>query len=442
MQDTLRIDATGARTKGAEIRVPGDKSITIRVVLLGAAAKGTTVIRNPLDALDTRSALDAVQALGAKVDEKDGAWFVHGGKLQSISRPLDLGNSGTALRLLVGLLAGMDGMDAVVTGDESLRSRPMARIVEPLRLMGADIQYLEHEGRAPLRVRGKRLRGISYEMPVASAQVKSALMLAALGADGETTIIERTPTRDHTERMLPLFAAPVHISEGDGARSISVQAAKLQAAEVHVPGDFSSAFLWVVLGALLSGDGVRIAGVGLNETRMGALRLLQDAGADINVHLAGYLGAEPVGNIRVSHSKLRPLRITADNVPLMIDEIPLLAQAASQAEGESVFKGLGELRHKESDRINETARVLAAFGVNANAEGDTLSVTGPQKLAPAEVDCGADHRIALLTLACALLTGGESKLHNFASVNVSYQDVLEAVKTVLTLGRWQNNPNV
>ncbi len=414
-------------------RVPGDKSITIRAVLLGAAASGTTIIHNPLDALDTRSALKAVQAHGAKAYEKDGAWFVHGGKLQSPGKPIDLGNSGTALRLLAGLLARMEGIEAVLTGDESLRSRPMARIVEPLRLMGADIEYLEQEGRAPLRVRGKRLHGIAYEMQVASAQVKSALMMAALGVDGETIIVERTPTRDHTERMLPLFGAPVRISEGSGARSISVNAAKLQAAEVSVPGDFSSAFLWVVLGALLSGEGVRIIGVGLNETRMGALRLLQDAGADIDVHLAGYLGAEPVGNITVSPSKLRPLRITADNVPLMIDEIPLLALAASQADGESVLEGLGELRHKESDRIGETARVLAAFGVNANAEGDTLSVIGPQKLAPADVDCGADHRIALLALACALFAGGQSTLHNFSSANVSYPGVREEAKNGLGL---------
>ena len=413
--------------------MPGDKSITIRALLLGAAANRTTVIRNPLDALDTRSALNAVQALGAKVEEKDSAWMLRGGKLQSPDAPVDLGNSGTALRLLAGLLAGMEGIDAVLTGDESLRARPMARIVEPLRLMGADIQYLEQEGKAPLRVRGTRLLGISYEMQVASAQVKSALMMAALGADGETTIVERTPTRDHTERMLPLFGAPVRISEGDGARSISVNAAKLQAAEVIVPGDFSSAFLWVVLSALLPGDGVHISGVGLNETRMGALRLLQDAGADINVHLAGYLGAEPVGNITVSPSKLKPLRIAAANVPLMIDEIPLLALAASQADGESMLEGLGELRHKESDRISETARVLAAFGVKAGAKGDTLSVIGTQKLAPAEVDCGDDHRIALLALACALLAGGESTLHNFASADMSYPGVGEEAKNGLGL---------
>jgi 3-phosphoshikimate 1-carboxyvinyltransferase len=427
VQDTLRIDATGARTKGVEIRVPGDKSITIRAVLLGAAASGTTFIHNPLDALDTRSALKAAQALGARVEETDEAWIIHGGKMQSPDAPIDLGNSGTTLRLLAGLLAGMDGMEAVLTGDSSLRSRPMGRIVEPLRLMGADITYIEQEGRAPLRVRGKRLHGISYEMPVASAQVKSALMLAALGADGETVITERTASRDHTERMLPLFGAPVRISEGDGARCISVHTAKLQAVEVNIPGDFSSAFLWVVIGALLPGKGVRIAGVGLNETRMGALWALQDAGADINVHLAGYFGAEPVGSITISPSRLRPLHIAPASIPLMVDEIPLLALAASQADGESVLEGLGELRHKESDRIAETTRVLKAFGVKADADGDTLRIIGPQKLTPAEVDCGDDHRIALLALACALLAGGESTLHNLANADVSYPRVWEDV---------------
>jgi 3-phosphoshikimate 1-carboxyvinyltransferase len=431
MQDTLRINATGARTKGAEIRVPSDKSITIRAVLLGAAANGTTFINNPLDALDTRSALDAVQALGAKVEKTDEAWIVHGDKLQCPDAPIDLGNSGTALRLLAGLLAGMDGVEAVLTGDESLRSRPMGRIVEPLLLMGADIAYMEQEGKAPLRVRGKRLYGINYEMAVASAQVKSALMLAALGADGDTTIVERTPTRDHTERMLPLFGPRVCINESGGIRSISIQAAKLQAVEVNVPGDFSSAFLWVVLGALLPGEGMRIAGVGLNETRMGALRLLQDAGADINVHLAGYFGTEPLGSITALSSKLSTLHVAPSDVPLLVDEIPLLALAASQARGESVLEGLGELRHKESDRIAETVRVLTAFGAKVDADGDTLGIHGPQKLAPAEVDCRDDHRIALLALACALLAGGESTLHNFASADVSYPGVWEEAKTGL-----------
>ncbi len=431
MQDTLRIDATGARTTGAAIHVPGDKSITIRAVLLGAAANGETVIHYPLDALDTRSALDAVQALGAKVEDRDGAWIVHGGKLRSPSAPVDLGNSGTALRLLAGLLAGMDGMEAVLSGDESLRSRPMGRIVEPLRLMGADIEYLEHEGSAPLRVKGRRLHSISYELPVASAQVKGALMLAALSADGETIITERIASRDHTECMLPLFGAPVQISENDGARSIRVHAAKLQAAEVNVPGDFSSAFLWVVLGALMHGNGIRISGVGQNETRMGALRAMQDAGADVAVHLTSYLGAEPVGNIRISPSRLRPLHIAPASIPLMIDELPLLALAASQAEGESVLEGLGELRHKESDRITETARVLAAFGVKADADGDTLLIGGPQMLSPTEDDCGDDHRIALLALACALLAGGESTLHKFSSADVSYPLVSDAVKAVI-----------
>jgi 3-phosphoshikimate 1-carboxyvinyltransferase len=434
MGNPTKIDGRGARTNGAELGVPGDKSITIRAVLLGAAASGTTVIRNPLDALDTRSALRAAQVLGAGVEEKAGAWVMYGGNLQSPTEPLDLGNSGTALRLLAGLLAGMDGVEAVLTGDESLRSRPMARIVEPLRMMGANIEYLEREDRAPLRVRGKRLHGISYEMPVASAQVKSALMLAALGADGETTIVERSATRDHTERMLPLFGAPVRISEGGGTRSISVRAAKLQAAEVDVPSDFSSAFLWVVLGALLPGEGVRISGVGLNETRMGALLALQDAGADITVHLSGYLGAEPVGSITALPSKLTALRITASDVPLLVDEIPLLALAASQAEGESVLEGLGELRHKESDRIAETARVLKVFGVKVDVEGDTLRIHGPQKLAPAEVDCGTDHRIAILALACALLAGGESTLHNFASADVSYPGVADVPRLVFRLG--------
>ena len=433
MDDVLKVSCARPVELSGEITPPGDKSITIRALILGALADGSTVIKNPLNALDTRSALLAVQLLGAGIYERENEWTILGGDLHSPPGALDLGNSGTALRLLVGALAACPDVEAILTGDASLRSRPLARIVDPLREMGADIEYLENEGRAPVRVRGKRLNGYRYELPVLSAQVKSALLLAGLGAEGNVEIIERTASRDHTERMLPAFGVRLEIDEGGGRRVLKLEGgAKPACAEVVVPGDISAAFIWIVLGLLLSGEGLSIQSVGLNPTRLGALRVLNAAGARIVVEQVGSHGFEPFGVIRVHRSRLQGFRIDSDEIPSLIDEIPLLALAATQSEGESVIEGAGELKVKESDRLRTTAETLAAFGARVELTEDGMRVPGFQRLHPAAVECADDHRIAMLAFACAVLAGGESEIRGFSSTGISYPGLIADARKLLS----------
>ncbi len=433
MNDVLRIFCAQPVEIGGELTPPSDKSITIRALILGALADGSTVVRNPLNALDTRSALLAMQLLGAGVYEREHDWTIIGGELHSPSGALDLGNSGTALRLLTGALAARSGVEVVLTGDTSLHSRPLGRIVDPLREMGADIEYLENEGRAPVRVRGKRLKGFRYELPVPSAQVKSALLLAGLGAEGTVEIIERTASRDHTERMLPAFSVSLEIDEGDGRRVLKVRGGeKPKCAEVVVPGDISAAFIWIVLGLLLSGEGLSIRDVGLNPTRLGALRVLDSAGARIVVQQEGAHGLEPFGIIAVHPSRLRRFRVDSGEIPSLIDEIPLLALAATQAEGESVIEGAAELKVKESDRLRTTAETLVAFGAQVELIDDVMRVSGPQRLHPAAVECAGDHRIAMLALACAMLAGGQSEIKGFSSADISYPGLVADADRLLT----------
>jgi len=433
MNGVLRVSCAQPVEVKGEIAPPGDKSITIRALILGALADGSTVIKNPLNALDTRSALLAMQLLGAGVYEREHDWTILGGKLHSPPGALDLGNGGTALRLLTGALAAREGLETVLTGDASLRSRPLERVVDPLREMGADIEYLENEGRAPVRVRGKRLSGFSYELPVPSAQAKSALLLAGLGAEGNVEVIERTASRDHTERMLPAFSVRLEIDEGGGRRVLKVRGgAEPKCAEVVVPGDISAAFIWVVLGLLLSGGGLSIQGIGLNPTRLGALRVLDSAGARIVVQQVGSHGLEPFGVVTVLPSQIRGFRVDAGEIPSLIDEIPLLALAATQAEGESVIEGAAELKVKESDRLQTTAETLAAFGAPVELTEDGMRISGPQRLHPATVECAGDHRIAMLALACAVLAGGQSEVKGIGSVDVSYPGLIEDAGKLLS----------
>jgi 3-phosphoshikimate 1-carboxyvinyltransferase len=425
MSGTLFVRCHEPPQLSGEITPPPDKSITIRALILGMLAEGETRILNPLNALDTRSALLGVQQLGAMVYEREREWVVMGGELRTPPGPVDLGNSGTALRLLTGALAGRPGVDAVLTGDESLRSRPMARVVEPLGAMGAEIEYLEKEGCAPLRVRGRQLKGMRYELPVPSAQVKSAVLLAGLGAQGATEVVERLVSRDHTELMLPRFGVPLEIVQGGGRRLISLTPPEqLAAAEVQVPGDISSAFLWVVLGLLL-GEKLALHDVGLNTTRLGALRVLSKCSGGLTVHIEGRLGAEGFGRIHTRKSLLAPFDVPPAEIPAMVDELPLLALAATQARGESTIRGAGELRVKESDRLARTAEILRAFGADVEVHGESMRIAGPQRLRPAEVDSGGDHRMAMLGLACALVAGeGESRVRDFTGAEVSYPGLL------------------
>lgn len=393
-----------ARFKG-RVRVPGDKSISHRALILGALATGRTPISGLLEADDVMATARAVSALGAEVTEVEGGFEVLGqgvGGLLAPDAPLDFGNSGTGSRLMLGVVAGHD-MEAEFTGDESLCRRPMGRVLAPLQTMG----LLVEGGRTtlPLRVRGTRdLVPIVYELPVPSAQVKSAILLAGLHAPGRTTVIESAPSRDHTERMLAHFGAEVTVVERDGARASTVGGdAELRGRPVEVPGDPSSAAFAIAAAVICEGSDITVEHVLMNPTRTGFIDTLREMGADIELLGLRDAGGEPVGDLRVRTSTLKGVRVPSERAPAMIDEYPILAVVAAFAEGETRMQGLAELRVKESDRLSATAAGLLACGIEAAIEGDNLIVIGSSEVpGGGMVVTHMDHRIAMAFLILGL----------------------------------------
>lgn len=392
----LRV-APGGSLSGT-LAVPGDKSITHRALICGALAEGESILRGALDAADTRATAKALSGLGAGIDwTSDGVRIRgRGGRFEPPAQALDLGNSGTGLRLLCGALAGC-GTAATLTGDASLRRRPMTRITEPLAAMGAFVE--DTAGCAPLTLRPKgRLQGIDYRLPVPSAQVKSALLLAGLGAEGETRIEDPFRTRDHTERLLPLFGARLAC---DGT-VVRLEPGRLDAAAVDVPGDFSSAAFFIAAALMAPGSRLVLTGVGINPTRAGLLDVLARMGAVIALHNRRDCGAEPVADLHVAGATLRGTRVAAREIPGLIDELPVLAVLAAAAQGPSVIDGVGELRHKESDRIAAMREGLAALGVDMAVEGDTLFLPGGGFAHGGRVDSAGDHRVAMALAVAGL----------------------------------------
>lgn len=386
------VTGPGGRVAG-EIRVPGDKSISHRAALLGAVAEGTTEIGGFLEGEDCLATLAALAAMGVGIDRPGPrAVLVHGvglGGLRSPSAALDLGNSGTSMRLLAGLLAGQ-GFDSTLVGDASLMSRPMERVAAPLRRMGADVRT--HQGKPPIAIRGGRaLLGMEHRLEVPSAQVKSALLLAGLQADGRTSVAEPGISRDHTERMLEAFGVPVTRTAG----AVSVQGrARLQAARVEVPGDFSSAAFFIVAGLIAGRDALRIRDVGVNPTRTALIDILGLMGADIRVSPRPDVAGEPRADIEVRPGVLRGVAVPESLVPVAMDEMPVLFAAAALAEGETTVTGAAELRVKESDRLAAMATGLAALGVEVQARPDGLTIRGGA-VRGGKVDARGDHRIAM-----------------------------------------------
>lgn len=385
-----------SRPLTGSIAVPGDKSISHRALLVGALGHGESRISNLNAGDDVRATADVVVLLGAECDrdEANAEVKVYGSGWSGLSEPptvLDARNSGTTLRIGAGVCAGIAGM-SVLTGDDSLRARPMLRVVAPLRQMGATIDGRSHGDRPPLAIRGGDLAGIDVEIPIASAQVKSALLLAGLRAEGRTTVIEPGVSRDHTERLLSSLGIP--IARADTTTGVE-GGAEVPAFELHVPGDISAAMFFVVAAALVPGSSLEIAGVGLNPTRAGALDALRRMGADIDVAPTGDEKGEPVGTITVRSSELSATEISPEEIPALIDEIPVLAVAATQARGETRIRGAGELRVKESDRIETVVAGLRLLGADAEPRADGLVVRGPTPLRGGEVASGGDHRIAM-----------------------------------------------
>ena len=400
------------------VRVPGDKSISHRAALIGALARGDTVIHHFLRADDCLHTVSCLRALGVGIEDEGSRLIVRGmgPRWRAPMTPLDAGNSGTTMRLLAGILAGQP-FQTELTGDASLRTRPVDRIVEPLSRMGARI-VASGDGRfPPLRITGGSLRGITYTLPVASAQVKSAVLLAGLLAEGPTTVVEPTPTRDHTERMLAAFGAPIR---RDGDR-VSVTAAALRGNEVRVCGDISSAAFLLAAAAAMPGSELTVEHVGLNPTRTGFLDVLRALGAEVDVRQTGEDAGEPVGAVTVRGQRLRGVRIGGSLIPRVIDELPVLCVIATAAEGETVISDAAELRVKESDRIAVIARGLRALGGEVEERPDGLTVYG-SRLRGGRVGSAGDHRIAMAFAVAGLLAGGPVTVEGAESIKVSFPE--------------------
>ncbi|GBD22568.1 3-phosphoshikimate 1-carboxyvinyltransferase 1 [bacterium HR29] len=404
----------------ARLRVPSDKSISHRALLFGALADGASVVERPLDSADVRSTARCLAALGAEIVWPPGSEraSIRGRGLHGLSEPedvLDCGNSGTTMRLLAGILAGQPLL-AVLTGDASLRRRPMDRIVRPLQEMGATVFARMGNSRPPLVVRGGNLHPISYRSPVASAQVKSAVALAALFADGTTRYEEPSPSRDHTERMLAAMGASIRT---EGKAIVIEPADRLTPLTIRVPGDISSAAPWLVLAVCHPDAEVLIEDVNLNPTRTGIIDILRAMGGEVAVLDLRHEGGEPVGALAARSSQLRGAEVAGALVPRAIDELPLVALAACFAQGRTVVRDAAELRVKESDRIAMVGAILGRFGVRVELFPDGFAVEGPQPLRGARIDAGGDHRMGMLAGVAGALADGETRVLNDA-VEVSY----------------------
>jgi 3-phosphoshikimate 1-carboxyvinyltransferase len=412
------------------LRPPPDKSISHRAALIAAMADGETSIENYLRADDTLSTLAAVEALGADVQgaEKGGEIRVGGAGLRgAVPASIDVGNAGTLLRLLPGWLAGQRVGRWTLDGDESIRRRPVDRVAEPLALMGAAVSC--REGRLPpLEVEGSPLRGIDYELPVASAQVKSCLLFAGLLAEGRTRVVEPHPSRDHSERMLAAAGAEVRAEGG----AVEVRAAeRLEPGRIVVPGDFSSAAFFLVAALLVPGSEVELSGVGLNPTRTGLLSILERMGAGIEVERRDGEGGEPAGVLRVRASRLRGTEVGGAEVPLAIDELPLVALAACFAEGPTEIGEAAELRRKESDRIETVAAALRALGASVETAEDGMRVEGGGGLRGGTIDSHGDHRIAMLGAVAGLGSHEGVEVRGMEAASISYpgfEDDLAALR--------------
>ncbi len=409
------------RLRGA-IVPPGDKSISHRAAIFNAIAEGDAIVENFQRGADCLATLRCLRLLGVRWEWRDeSSLYVRGAGHDGLREPtavLDCRNSGTSIRLLTGLLSAQPFF-SVLTGDASLRTRPMARVIEPLRQMGARIAGREGDRKAPLAVQGTALKGIRYRMPVASAQVKSALIMAGLYADGETVIEEPGPSRDHTERMLRAMGAPVESSEGPAVRVQRLER-DIAALSLRVPGDISAAAPWLVLGAIHPDAEIRIQGVCVNPTRTGILDALEMMGADIWLEEERLWGPEPVADIVVRSSRLRGAVIGGDMATRAIDELPLLALAGCFAEGETVIKDAAELRVKESDRVRTTADGLRRMGAEIEEQPDGLRVHGGRRLHGSRVASHGDHRLAMMLAIAGSVASGETAVGNSTTVAVSY----------------------
>jgi 3-phosphoshikimate 1-carboxyvinyltransferase len=434
VHQTLQVDPLPELCLRGSLSVPGDKSISHRALMLGSMATGETTIQGLLLGEDPRRTAACFTAMGATISELNTELVtVQGiglGNLQEPSDVLDTGNSGTTTRLMIGLLAGHAGKFFAVTGDSSIRSRPMSRVIKPLSLMGAQIWGRQSHSLAPLAVSGQQLQPIHYHSPIASAQVKSAVLLAGLLAEGQTTVTEPALSRDHSERMLRAFGAEVMVDPATHSATVTGWP-KLRGQPVIVPGDISSAAFWLVAAAIIPNSELLLTNVGVNPTRTGILTALALMNADITLLNEREVAGEPVADLRVRSSQLQACTIGGDLIPRLVDEIPILAVAALFAQGTTIIKDAAELRVKESDRLAVMAAQLGKMGATITELPDGLEITGGQHLTGAELDSCTDHRIAMSLAIAAVKATGTSHIHRADAAAVSYPSFFESLRAVI-----------
>jgi len=425
-----------ARALEGKVSPPGDKSISHRAVILNGIARGNAKVRNFAKSADCLATVSCMRALGVKVEplESDGLLVKGVGEkgLREANDVLSVENSATTMRLLAGLLAAQPFL-SIITGDESLRSRPMDRVIQPLRLMGAQIWGRNNDTRAPLVIRGGQLHGIHYTLPVASAQLKSALLLAALFTQGDTVLKEPMPSRDHTERMLKAMGAEIGV-KGD---AISISPGHLKGVDVTVPADISSAAFWLVAGAIHPRAKIRLLNIGINPTRSGILDVLNSMGASLSLENRSVVSGEPIADLMVQSSRLSGIEVGGELIPRVIDEIPLIALAASVAQGRTVIRDAQELRVKETDRISATVKELRKIGADVEEMPDGMVIRGNKGLHGAACDSHGDHRLAMMLGVAALVAEGETEIDNAEAVNISYPRFWQDLKR-LSSGQSRN----
>lgn len=414
-----------------ELTIPGDKSISHRAVMVSSLAKGKTSISNLLTSLDCLATVDAFRKMGIHIDTKDdNTATIEGKGLRGLRQPdseLYMGNSGTTMRLLLGILAGQN-FKATLTGDESLSKRPMKRVTHPLRLMGAKIDGIDDANLAPITIQDGRLKAIEYNSPVASAQVKSALLFAGLYADGITKVTEPHKSRDHTERMLRLFGVELK-EEGLSVSVKGIDELKSITQPIIIPGDISSAAFFIALGILAKDSQIIIKSCGINPTRIGILNLLKRMDAPIEL-INKREDFEPYADILVKSSVLKAAEISQEEIPFLIDEIPIIALMATQAEGATIIRGAGELRVKETDRINSIVTNLKAMGADIRSEGDDIIIKGPKDLRAAEVESFGDHRTAMMSAIAGCVASGKTLVNDTECIKTSFPDFMDKLKSL------------
>ena len=424
----MEFEATGSLR--GQLQVPGDKSISHRAVMFGSIAKGTTKIHGFLQGADCLSTISCFRQMGISIENTGELVLVHGNGLHGLKKPetvLDCGNSGTTTRLISGILSGQD-FDVTLTGDASIQKRPMRRIMEPLSMMGAHIESINKNDCAPLRIQGQKLKGIHYISKVASAQVKSSILLAGLYADGKTSVTEPYVSRNHSERMLSLFGADI-FTEGTTA---SIEPAdELYATEVFVPGDISSAAYFIAAGLMVPGSEILIKNVGINPTRDGILTVCRNMGGDIQLSNVNEGPGEPTADILVRHSKLHGIEISGAIIPTLIDELPMIAAMACLAEGTTVIRDAAELKVKESNRIAVMVKNLSDMGAEVQETEDGMIIHGGRPLHGAAIDSHLDHRIAMTFAVTALCAQGKTDILGAECVNISYPGFYEDLRRLM-----------